>query len=140
MSEIWLGTIPLIGLIIVAIGCWFYMLGGRSNKWKRRFVGSLICSTAIWVESLLLGTFNYLHLLVYPILAITFSLGYGSSILLVKILKRSIVVMGSLVVGILMCLTIGNEAWLILPLQIIVAIGSIWLGIKNPIQAAPEEF
>lgn len=140
MSETWIGTIALIGLIIIAIGCWFYMWGGRSDKWKRRFIGSLICSSAIWIESLLLGVFNFWQLLVYPFTILYFSLGYGSSILITKIIKRSIVVLFSLVVGFIMCLTIGDKAWLILPLQTIIGAGSIWLGVKNPIAAASEEF
>ena len=140
MSETWLGTIPLFGLIVMAVGCWFYMLGGREDKWKRRFIGSLITSTAVWLESLLLSTFDFWQLLVYPLTILYFSLGYGSDIPLTKIIKRSIVVLFSLTVGVLMCLTIGGSAWLILPLQVVIAVGSIWLGVKNPIPAAPEEF
>lgn len=140
MNETWLGTIPLIGLIIMAIGCWFYMLGGRDGKWKRRFIGSLITSTANWVESLLLATFNFWQLLVYPFTILYFSLGYGSDIPLTKIIKRSIVVICSLATGVVMCLTIGHTAWLILPLQVVIAAGSIWLGVRNPIPAAAEEF
>jgi hypothetical protein len=135
-----LGTIPLIGIIILAIGCWFYMWGGREGKWKRRFIGSLICATAVWVESLLLGVFNFWQLLVYPLTILYFSLGYGSEIPLIKIVKRSIVVVCSLAVGLVFCFTIGGSAWLILPVQIVVAGVSIWLGIRNPIQAAPEEY
>jgi len=140
MSETWLGTIPLIGLIVMAIGSWFYMSGGRNGKWKRRFVGSLLCASAVWIESLLLSVFNFWQLLVYPFTILYFSLGYGSDVLLTKIIKRLIVVIFSLATGIIMCLTIGGSAWIILPLQVVIAAGSIWLGIKNPIPAAPEEF
>ena len=140
MNETLLGTVPVVGVLINTIGSWFYMLGGRSNKFLRRFIGSLICSTGIWVESLILGSFNWLHLLAYPFTIAYFSLGYGSDIPLTKIIKRSIVVLGSLLVGLIMCFTIGGKAWLILPLQALIASGSIWLGIKNPIPAAVEEF
>ena len=140
MSETWLGTIPLFGTILIALGCWFYMLGGRDGKWKRRFIGSLICATAIWLESLLLGVFQWVQLSVYPLLAICFSLGYGADVPIIKVLKRSIVVLCSLLTGIMFCLTIGHSAWLILPIQVVVAAVSIWLGVKNPIPAAAEEF
>lgn len=140
MSETWTGTVAFIGLLITAVGCFFYMLGGRSNKWLRRFIGSLICSTAIWVEALLMGVFDWWQLLTYPLLAIVFSLGYGSDIPLTKIIKRFIVVLGSMSVGILLWLTIGGASWMILPLQFMIALGSIWLGVKNPVQAAAEEF
>jgi hypothetical protein len=140
MNETMIGTIALIGTIITAIGCWFYMWGGRDGKWKRRFIGSLICATAIWVESLLLGVFDIWQLLAYPILIGVFSLGYGSDVPLTKIIKRLIVVLGSLMVGVLMWLTIDNSALLILPLQFMIALGSVWLGVKNPVPAAAEEF
>lgn len=140
MSETLLGSIPVIGAIFITIASWFYMWGGRSGKWKRRFIGSLIAASAIWIESLILGVFNFLHLLAYPILITVFSLGYGAEIPLEKIIKRLIVVIGSLGVGILMCLTLGGNAWWILPIQVLIAIGSVILGVKNPIPAAAEEF
>ena len=140
MNETWLGTIPLFGTLILAVGCWFYMLGGRDAKWLRRFIGSLICSTAIWIESLLLGVFNFWHLLVYPLTITYFSLGYGSEIPLIKIIKRSIVVICSLTTGLVFCLTIGGSAWIILPIQVVIAAVTIWLGVKNPIPAAAEEY
>jgi hypothetical protein len=140
MNETWIGTIALIGMLITAIGCYLYMLGGRSGKWKRRFIGSIICSTAIWVESLLLGVFNFWQLLAYPLLIATFCLGYGSDILFTKIVKRFIVVLGSLTVGVLMLLTVGGTSWMLLPLQLLIALGSVWLGVRNPIPAAAEEF
>jgi hypothetical protein len=140
MNETWLGTIPLIGLIILSIGCWCYMAGGRDGKWKRRFIGSLLCSTAIWVEALLLGVFSFWQLLVYPLTITYFSLGYGSDIPLIKIIKRLIVVICSLSVGVVMMINCGGNSWMILPLQALIAAGSIWLGVKNPIPAAAEEF
>lgn len=140
MTETLLGTLALGGLITTAIGCWFYMWGGRSGKFKRRFIGSLICASAIWLTSLFLGVFSPLQLLAYPILILAFSLGYGASIPLKKAIKRTIVVLCSLLVGVLLAYTIGGKAWLILPLQGVIAAGSIWLGVKNPIHAAPEEF
>jgi hypothetical protein len=140
MNETWLGTIPLIGTIITAIGCWLYMLGGRSGKWQRRFAGSLTCATAIWVEALLVKNFNIWMLSAYPLLIGTFVLGYGSDITLTKIVKRSIVVATSLTVGVIMCIVLGGAAWWVLPIQVAVAAMSIYLGVKNPIQAAPEEF
>ncbi len=140
MNETWLGTIPLIEMILICIGCWFYMWGGRSGKWKRRFIGSFICSTALWVGLLLTGKFNWLALITYPLLAIGFSLGYGSEIPLTKVAKRTIVVLAVALTGILMAYILQGRAWLILPLQVFIGSGSIWLGVKNPLQAAPEEF
>lgn len=140
MSETWLGTIPLIGTVIVAFGCWLYMLGGRSGKWKRRFFGSLLCATAIWVEALLVGNFSFWMLLAYPLLIASFSLGYGSDFLATKIIKRVLVVAASLTIGIVMCLVLGGAAWWVLPVQVAVGMMSVYLGVRNPVYAAPEEF
>jgi len=140
MSETWMGTIPLIGTIVVAFGCWLYMLGGRSGKWRRRFIGALLCATAIWVEALLIGNFSFWMLIAYPMLIASFSLGYGSQFLATKIIKRAVVVLASLTVGLTMCLVLGGTAWWVLPVQVFIAIPTIYLGTRNPVYAAPEEF
>ena len=140
MSETTLCYIPFIGTLILSVGCLMYALGGRGGKWKRRFIGSLLCSVAILAETLVLGHYSHVQLLAYPMLVLAFSLGYGSEIPLDKVIKRGIVVLCSLLVGVLFCVTLGGKAWLILPLQVLIASGSIWLGVKNPISAAPEEF
>jgi len=140
MNETYLGSIPLIGTVILSIGSWFYMLGGRDGKWKRRFVGSFIIASAIWVESLLLGAFNWYQLAVYPLLILAFVLGYGGETMAVKVMKRSLVVACTLITGLLYCITIGGSAWIVLPIQVIVGGMTIWLAVKNPVPAAPEEF
>ena len=140
MNEIWLGTIPLFELFILAAGCWFYMWGGRSGKWKRRFIGSFICATAAWVGLLLMGRFKFLTLAAYPLLAIGFSLGYGADRLLTRVGQRFIIVVTTALTGVVMGLALGGSAWIVLPLQVFIGLGSMWLGLKNPIQAAAEEF
>jgi hypothetical protein len=140
MNETWIGTIAAIEAAILIIGCWFYMLGGRSGKWRRRFIGSLICSTAVWVGLLLMGLFKWGALGLYPLLAICFSLGYGADTFGTKIVKRSVVVATLCLSGVLMASILGGSAWQVLPLQVFIGMGSIYLGVKNPIQAAAEEF
>lgn len=140
MNETFVGTIPLIGLIILAIGCWFYMLGGRSDKWRRRFIGSLICATAVWIESLIYGVFNFWLLVDYPLVIGQFVLGYGASITYKKVIKRSIVAVTSVASGLIMCIIFSGKAWLLLPIDVIVGVVSIWLGVKNPVPAPVEEF
>jgi len=140
MNETWLGTIAFIGLLITAVAAWFYMLGGRSGKWRRRFIGSLIGATAIWVLALLLGVFNFLLLLIYPFYIGLYVLGYGSDIPIIKVVKRSIIVVASLATALLFCFLYGGNCWLVLPLSAFIGAGSVWLGVKNPIQAPVEEF
>lgn len=140
MTEFIIGTIPLAGWILQGAGNWLYMIGGRSRKWIRRFVGALLCSSAVCAEALLLHVFNPWMLIDYPLAVMSFHLGYGSERLKTKIAKRSLVVAASLLSGVLFCLIIGGKAWLILPLHAFIAAGSIYLGVVNPIQAAAEEF
>ena len=140
MNETYLGTLPLIGIIILAVAAWFYMLGGRSKKWRRRFIGSLLCATALWVEYFLMGMFKWLLLTIYPLTIGTFSLGYGSDFPPTKILKRSVVVTASLTASIGICLLYGGKTWLLLPVEVVIASVTVYLGVKNPIYAAPEEF
>ena len=140
MTETFVGTVPVIGTAILVLGCWFYMWGGRDGKWKRRFIGSLLCSLAIIAETLIFKNFNIFQLLCYPLLIGTFILGYNATTTMKKVIRRSIVVGTSLLVGLIMCLTIGGKAWLILPVQAIVAFCSVWLAVKNPIPASAEEF
>lgn len=140
MSEFIIGTIPLVGWALQGVGNWLYMVGGRSNKWIRRFIGALLCSSAVCLEALCLHNFSLWMLIDYPLTVISFHLGYGSERLRTKIAKRSLVVAMSLASGILFCFIIGGKSWQILPLHFLIASGSVYLGVVNPIQAAAEEF
>lgn len=140
MTEFIIGTIPLAGWTLQGVGNWLYMVGGRSNKWIRRFIGSLVCSSAVCAEALFLKVFSFFMLIDYPLCILSFCLGYGSDKLPTKIAKRSLVVGCSLLSGVLFCLIIGGKAWLLLPLHAVIGAGSIYLGVVNPVQAAAEEF
>lgn len=140
MSETWIGTIPALEALILVVGCWFYMWGGRHDKWKRRFIGSLIVSTSVWAGLALMGRFKWPVLGLYPLLMAGFSLGYGAEVALTKIVKRGLIVACLCMSGVLLAWTLGGSAWFILPLQCFIGMGSVWLGVRNPIQAAGEEF
>jgi len=140
MNETLLGSIPIIGSILAILASWLYMLGGRTSKWKRRFVGSLVLSLAVLIETLILKNFQLLQLLIYPLIVLQFSLGYGSNITSKKIIRRSIVVACALISSAVLAYTIGGKAWLLLPVDILLGIATIWLGIKSILPAAPEEF
>lgn len=133
-------NIALIQFIIIGIGAWCYSLGGREKKLWRRIVGSLICSTALWIGLLLMGKTTLCSLLIYPLLIVGFSLGYGSDNPFTKVVKRTLIVLFCTLTGLLMCLLLGGRSWLILPLQAFIGAGSIWLGVKNPVHTSIEEF
>ena len=140
MNETWIGTIPLIEAAIILVGCFLYMAGGRSGKWKRRFLGAFVCSLAVWTGLLLMGRFRWPVLALFPLISGAFSMGYGADLTLSKIIKRSLIVAFLCLSGVLLAWLLGGRAWLILPLQAFIGAGSIYLGVINPIHAASEEF
>ena len=80
MNEVVIGCTAVCSLLGLALGCLFYMLGGRDGKWIRRFIGSAALATTLVMCSLIMGNFNWWLPLVYLPLAIGFSLGYGADV------------------------------------------------------------
>ena len=139
MSEIGIGTLASASIVGLALGCFLYMLGGRSGKWKRRFVGSLVIATTVNACSYFMGNWSWHLILVYPALCIGFSLGYGADTLPLKILRRSIFALGVVGAGLVFCFTLGGKAWLVFTPHLGVALWTVFIGIKNTIHAAAEE-
>lgn len=139
MSEMAIGTLASVSIVGLALMCFFYQWGGRSGKWKRRFVGAFI--GAALVNGLLLtnGIWSPWALTIFPALSIGFHLGYGSSVHLIKVFKRSVYALAVCGSGLILCFILGGSAWVILPLHCAVGAWSIWLGVKNPLEAAAEE-
>lgn len=138
MTELTLGSIPVAGMLLITLGSYMYMRGGRNAKWQRRFIGSFIVSSGVWVESILMGNFTWWLLALYPLCIGSFVLGYGSDDFSGKLRKRGTVVLASLMSGILLAWVFGG--WAVLPIEITIAMVTIYLGIRNPIPAATEEY
>jgi hypothetical protein len=138
-NEYFIGYMAFFSLLGLASGCLLYMLGGRQGKWIRRFLGSLIISMDVYTTSVVLGTFNWWLLLIYPVLAIGFSLGYGADILWKKIVKRTIFALAVLSAGLICCFSMGGNAWVVFPCHVGIGLWSVYLGVRNPLQAAAEE-
>ena len=124
-----------IGLVVASL---LYSLGGRSGKWKRRFIASFILTTTVISLCLIRGCFSYWHLLIYPILALGFSLGYGADDILLKVFKRFYCALAVLMAGLVMAFTLNG--WGVFIPHAGIAMWSVWMGVKNPIPAASEEF
>ena len=137
MSEGSIGTAAAISVAGLALGSYFYMLGGRSGKWKRRFIGSAILAATVNASAIVLSIWTWKLLLIYPALAVAFHLGYGADTTLAKLLRRIIFVLGVLSAGAVAAWAL--HAWGVFPFHALVAVGSIYLGVKNPIHAAAEE-
>ncbi len=138
-TTVWQGFLAMIGL---SCACLLYSLGGRSRKWKRRFVGSFIL--ACTVNGLLFwrGLWFPLALTVYPALACGFSMGYGTNGSVggyLKFTRRFIYAIGVLLAGLILVLHFGGNGWILFVAHAGVGLWSIWLGMKNPIEAAAEE-
>lgn len=139
MGEFTTGTLATLSIVGLALMCFLYMAGGRSGKWKRRFLGAFVGCALINALLAIRGLWSPWALTIMPALSIGYHLGYGSDIPFIKVVKRTICAVAICSAGFILCLIIGGNAWFILPLHVGVGLWSIWLGTKNPLEAASEE-
>jgi len=147
MLEFLLGVKGIVALLFVVAACFFYMWGGRDplqpwmGKWLRRFIGSLVLATGANVIALWIACWRWEMLLVYPALCAGFSMGYGGDDFMEKLLRRTVYAAGVVGAGFVMVWAAGwsGNAITVLIVQSICGVGSIVLGIKNPLPAAIEE-
>jgi hypothetical protein len=138
MNEYNIGYLAVGNLACLILACLFYMLGGRSGKWRRRFVAPIFIAVALNVSSLLLSKYSFYLLLAYPLSMAMFILGYGGDDKIARIIKRILVAILSVFIGVLLCI-LFQSGWWLLAINFLVAIGSVMFAIKNPIAAASEE-
>jgi len=135
-TILWTSVGALLGVVLASA---LYALGGRSGKWKRRFIASLVLASTVCVSSLIMGTFSWWFLLIYPILVGGFSLGYSGSNLAEKVLKRTLYTLAVVTAGVVCAVVLGGKAWTVLAIHSIIGATSIILGVLNPLYAASEE-
>lgn len=141
MNEFRLGTLAAIALGICVVDCFFWMWGGRSKKWRRRFIGSTIQTLCINILALITGTWVWQFTISLIPEAGSRSMGYGGDEIREKVIKRAVFAAGSLAVGAILAWGIGfnGKAITLLICQAIASVVSIILGVKNPLPAAVEE-
>lgn len=139
MNETQIGNLAAGSLLGLTIASTLYMLGGRSHKWLRRYVASFVLAMTINGTSAMLGKWNPLLLLIYPLLVFGFSLGYGGDTVWSKVLRRMAYAIGVLSAGLVASIALVGNAWWVLPFHAGVALFSTYLGVRNPIHAAAEE-
>lgn len=139
MTEYNIGFSAAGSIFGLALFCTFYMLGGRKNKWLRRFVGSFIQAVNSNICSFIMGIWSWWLLLIFPLVSIGTSFGYGADTFGTKVLRRSIFCLANLTVGLLFVIKYGGPMWWIFIPNVGVAAWSIYLGVKNPLYAAAEE-
>lgn len=139
MSEYAIGYAAAGSIAGLAATCLFYMLGGRSGKWRRRYVASLIQAVNSNVCAAVMGVWSPWLLAIYPLAIAQTSLGYGADSGGGKVLRRALCALASLTIGVLFSWLYGGLAWLVFVANVGVAAWSVWLGVKNPLYAAAEE-
>lgn len=135
----WLTSGSGLGLLISST---LYWLGGRSGKWKRRWVGAFVLATTVCLASKAMGIWSWWLLMTFPCLVAGFSLGYGGDKLREKVIRRSIYCLGVVSAGLVFCLInpTNTNTWAVLIMHIGVASWSVYMGVRNPVYASAEEF
>ena len=141
MGEFTLGTLAVVALLICVVDCFFWMWGGRSGKWKRRFLGAGIQVIGINGLALIVGTWVWQFAASIVGEVASRCMGYGGDTTGEKLVRRTVFALGSLAAG--ACLAWGLEfsgaAVTLLICQAVASVVSIILGLKNPLPAAVEE-
>ena len=141
MTEITLGTLAVVGLGVCVIDAFLWMWGGRSGKYKRRFIGSALQTAAINVLAVVVGSWAWQFILAVGGEIGSRTMGYGGDSTGEKVLRRSVFALGSLAAGAMLAWGAGfsSKAIVVLICQAVASVVSIILGVKNPFPASVEE-
>ena len=123
-------------LFTLSLFAFLYSLGGRKEKWLRRFLGSTLfclgCNLIAFQSNIwsiwMLGGF-----VTYPI---ALSLGYGGNTTATKLFRRTLY---GLALGLASIPFLIHQPSMILFQTLLSMSISIWWGIKNPTSAVGEE-
>ena len=116
------------------------MYGGRDGTSKawRRYGASLASSAAIWLSFILTHHWQWWLLLLYPLTIAQYCMGYGADAFWMKVFKRGYIALFSIMLGGGLAYLSGN--WAILLIDIVLTLTTIYVGVRNPTKASPEEF
>lgn len=129
-----------VGLILY---CFLWSFGGRDGTSKawRRWVGSFIMALTVNALFAWRGVWNPYFLGIWPVLGVFTSRGYGADNLTGKIIKRACFALGVISAGLIPAILISSgSAWALFGLQVLLGAGTVWLGVRNPLPAAAEEW
>lgn len=139
MTEITTGNLAVVAILALALTCWCWMRGGRSDKWIRRYIGGSVLSlTAIGLLNSMSHYSHWLWLLV-PITIASFSMGYGGDYHNEKIERRILFATCNLISGALLVILLGGNAIWLFMVHMMMAYLTVYFAVKNPIHAAAEE-
>jgi len=132
-----LWVMPRLGLLATFV--MFYVIGGRSGKWLRRYLGSIIFTLGLCgIARFGGGDFSPWQLVLVGLYPLVLSMGYGGNTSGEKLRRRATygIAIGS--VGLLAGFLFGVPVmgWLQLAFALSV---SLVMGLKNPTSAVLEE-
>lgn len=138
MSETTLVYLVAFKLVLLGLFSLFYVLGGRSGKWKRRFVAGIGFPLALIGLSLISNKFKPMSLPLIALFPALLSLPYGGDNIYRKLALRGIY--GALwgFLGIF-CGYLWDNLFLGIGQFLLAITGSICLGVFNPVPAVEEE-
>ena len=138
MIEQKLQLISSLKIAWIAVFSYLYGLGGISNKWLRRFIGSAWLMLGIFGFSHWQQSWHIWYLLFLPLSIGALSNGYGATETFRKIIRRSIY---GLFIGLCgLPLVIFSHLWILFTFSVCLAvISSITLCVFNPTKDARSE-
>jgi hypothetical protein len=138
MNEYLLQLFAVLRIFWVLLYAYLYGLGGISNKWVRRYVGSAWLVLGYIGFSLQTGVFSPYLLICLPLLIGATSIGYGADDVGIKIFKRFYCGALYAVAALPVAFVTGN--WVMFALHTVLCVGfSVVLGVVNPVYARKEE-
>lgn len=143
MSEYTILHTAVASFLFCVLAAWFYGLGGRSNKWLRRFVASGIFTLGFNLCALWLGKWEWWMPLVWLGMAPIYIKGYaGGSGPSGRVIKRLIIWGMLTALGIVIAFALHLPLWkavIALGIQMWVCLPTLAFAVKNPYYAAFEE-
>ena len=143
MTEQAMGWLAFGRLGVVAVFALLYQLGGRSNKYIRRWVGGLFLAVALIILSLIDHAFKWPLLALLGIIPGLLSLGYGAGDKARSVQRRFIYGMAWGVAAIALSLVTHTLALgifqAIMAVGISTLFGTFGMGDDNPVSAPEEE-
>lgn len=135
-NQLVLSVIPRLLLIVTFVMC--YILGGRSKKWVRRWLGGSLFGIGVLWLAIVSKTYSHFLLPIIALYPASLTLPYGSSVTWKKVFLRAIY--GLAVGGVGLYVAIITQSFSLGIFHIAISISSsIWLGIVNPTEAVYEE-
>lgn len=141
MQEITITHLAGLSGVALVLSSWLWSIAGRDGTPKalRRFGSTGIMAATVMCLCIVMGLWSWWMLLTYPVMLVS-CMGYGGNSFIEKVIRRVLFALAITSVGILYALILGGNAWWVYALHIGVAAWTVYLGVKNPVYAAAEEF